>query len=137
MIATVVKTARSLIGKPFRHMGRGPTHYDCGGVVVAAYAAIGVTVHDIPVYGREPHKDGLRSTLQRTFGEPVADGARAGDVLLMCFVSEPHHLAIVADHPSGIGLSMIHAYGSVGRVVEHRIDSMWAARILEVYRWHA
>lgn len=136
-MSSVIAAARALIGKPFRHMGRGPTHYDCGGVIVAAYAAIGVVVHDIQVYGREPHMDGLRSTLQRTFGEPVTDGARAGDVLLMRFLREPHHLALVADHPSGIGLSMIHADGSVGRVVEHRIDSMWAARILEVYRWLA
>ena len=138
MIAsTIVQAARQLIGKPFRHRGRGPVYYDCGGVVAHACIAAGIVPHDIALYGREPHNDGLRSAMVATFGDPVdAATMRAGDVLLMRFVEHPHHLAIVGDHPAG-GLSMIHADGSVGRVVEHRIDSMWAGRIIEVYRWHA
>lgn len=131
--------ARELIGKPFRHRGRGPTHYDCAGVIVHAYARAGVLLRDLAYYGREPARDGLREAVRANFGDPLPIGAmvQPGDVMLMRFNREPHHLAIIGDARKGIGLTMIHSYGEVGRVVEHNIDAMWADRVLEVYRWRA
>jgi uncharacterized protein YijF (DUF1287 family) len=59
-----------------------------------------------------------------------------GDVVWMRFEKEPQHLGIVGDYVHG-GLSLIHAYNGAGvnRVVEHRLDDTWRARIVAAWRY--
>ena len=128
------QAARAYIGRPFRHRARGPKYFDCAGLAIRASLDCGYLVpFDLAVYGREPHKDGLREAVQKNMGQPVTDGPLVGDVLLMRFDADPHHIAIVGDHPQG--LSLIHAYAAAERVVEHFMDARWRSRIVEVYRW--
>jgi hypothetical protein len=47
----------------------------------------------------------------------------------MRFGNEPQHLAVFE------GDNVIHAYESIGRVVEHRLDDKWRKRIVRVYRF--
>jgi cell wall-associated NlpC family hydrolase len=54
---------------------------------------------------------------------------QAGDVLMMRFTGEPQHVGIYT------GDTLIHAYESVGKVVEHRMDDKWLRRIVRVYRF--
>lgn len=107
---------------------------DCAGVVVCSFLSLGRPVVDKRVYGREPHKDGLRDVVRSNRLELVKGPWLPGDVALMKFVREPHHLGIFGDYSHG-GLSLIHSYAEVGRVVEHRLDDVWAGRVLEVYRY--
>ena len=59
--------------------------------------------------------------------------ARPGDVVLLAWRRlMPAHAAILGDGPNG--LSLIHADGQVGRVVEHRLDREWWGRIVCAYR---
>lgn len=134
-MSALVVAARKYLGVPFRHRGRTPRGLDCAGLVWLAYADCGVTLPDVRVYGREPHRDGLRDAVRRALGDPLPEGAdlHPGDVLLMRFEVEPHHIALVGDYAHG-GESLIHSFGDVGRVVEHRLDAFWRGRILEVYR---
>lgn len=90
-------------------------------------------MQDLKYYGREPHKDGLRQIVQLNLGQPVNDEMRAGDVCLMKFSTQPHHIALIGDYPYG-GFSLIHCDGNEGKVVEHRLDSVWKSRIVERYR---
>jgi uncharacterized protein YijF (DUF1287 family) len=76
----------------------------------------------------------LREAVQRNLGAPLAGEWQPGDIALMRFVREPHHVGIIGDYAHG-GLSLIHCYGEVGKVVEHRLNETWRGRILEVYRW--
>lgn len=132
-MSPLVDAARSYLGVPFRHRGRTSAGLDCAGLLVVAYRDLGIELPDIRIYGREPHKNGLVRAVEDGFGQPLGRAPEPGDVLLMRFEREPHHLGIVGDYIHG-GLSLIHAYGAAGRVVEHRLDAAWRARIVAVYR---
>lgn len=130
--ADIVAAARELIDTPFRHQGRAPgVGLDCAGVFVLVCRAFGLPVEDEPAYGRNPYKGLLEKCVARQpfMTKVPKDEAREGDILLMRFDGEPQHIAIHA------GETMIHSYEHVGRVVEHRISSMWRARIVHVYRF--
>lgn len=130
--ADIVAAARELIDTPFRHQGRAPgVGLDCAGVFVLVCRAFALPVEDEPAYGRNPYKGLLEQCIERQpfLAKVPKDEAREGDILLMKFEGEPQHIAIHA------GTTMIHSYERVGRVVEHRISSMWRARIVHVYRF--
>ena len=56
-----------------------------------------------------------------------------GDVVLLAWRRlMPAHAAILGDGADG--LSLIHADGHAGRVVEHRLDREWWGRIVCAYR---
>ncbi len=141
-MSALVESTRKYIGTPFRHRGRSSKSLDCAGLIIHAAADIGVDFQDIKHYGREPFNDGLVDAASKNLGRPLATGPLPanllipGDILLVRFDTQPHHIALVADHPLG-GLSMIHASADVsqqGKVVEHRLDEMWIRRITHVFR---
>lgn len=137
-----VANSRTYIGTPFRHRGRTRNGLDCVGLAVRVLMDMDKIVIDKKVYGPEPSKDGLRDYIEQNIGSPVATKEdidngfqlELGDILLMKFTLEPHHVAIVSDYIYG-GDAMIHAYAAVERVVEHRLDDVWRDRILGVYRF--
>ena len=126
----IIAAARACIGTPFRHQGRIPgVALDCAGLIVAVAESVGADYIDHPGYGRNPANGLLESVLdEQPFLERVFD-RQPGDVLLMRFSGEPQHLAICA------GDTLIHSYEAVGRVCEHRLASVWAARIVRTYRF--
>lgn len=136
MSPPLVVAARRYIGAPFRHRGRGPHYYDCAGLLLRSFKAIGAPMQDLKHYGREPFRDGLREIVRLNLGLPIPREQMApGDVVLMHWHTHPHHLALIGDYVHG-GLSLIHTHDSVGRVEEVRLDATLAKQITEVYRWH-
>ncbi len=128
----ILNHARQCLGTPFRHQGRMVGFgLDCAGVAIHVARQIGVGHLDVSGYGRTPADGQLERSLDaQPCLERVALGHRqAGDLLLMRFASDPQHLAICA------GETIIHAYEHVGQCCEHRLSSMWAARIVRVYRF--
>jgi cell wall-associated NlpC family hydrolase len=125
-MSKVVQAARRFLGVPYHHQGRSEHGMDCAGLVVAAYAGCGVALVDLPAYGREPWRDGLRSCVEENF-RLVDRERQPGDILLLRVRREPQHLAIVTDR------GMIHSYASVGKVVETNLDAFWRDRIVGVY----
>lgn len=131
-----VDILKSYINTPFRHRGRDKEGFDCAGIVISAFNEMGFTTEDLRIYGREPHRDGLKEVTEKNLGEEMPftrHSLMKGDILLMKFKEEPQHVAVVSDHMHG-GLSIIHCYGSVGYVVEHRLDDVWFERIKHAYR---
>ena len=126
----ILIAARSFLGTPFRHQGRIPgLALDCAGLVVSVAKEIGADYIDRPGYSRNPSGGLLESALDdQPCLERVTD-RQPGDVLLMRFSGEPQHLAIFT------GENIIHSYESVGKVCEHRLSDVWAARIVRVYRF--
>lgn len=126
--ADVVAAARAWLGTPFRHQGRlRGRGCDCAGLLIGVAHDLGLSDFDFTAYGHLPHADTLRRLCDAHMRPiPIAD-ARPGDVLLMRWVDEPQHLAIVTD------IGVIHAYASARKVTEHGMDDAWRRRIVAAY----
>ena len=130
----LLSAARQCLGTPFRHQGRLIGFgLDCAGVAIHVARQIGAGHLDVSGYGRSPASGQLERSLdgqpclERI--EPIED-RQPGDLLLMRMAREPQHLAILTDPQT-----IIHAYESVGRCCEHRMDSAWISRIVGIYRF--
>lgn len=59
---------------------------------------------------------------------------QAGDVAVLAFVKEPHHMGIVGDDPI-YGLSLIHSDGMAAKcVIEQGMDERLLKKIVAVFR---
>lgn len=136
--------ARTYLGTRYKHRGRSRKGIDCAGLPWCCYADLGVELPDLRLYGREPHQDGMMTAVRAALGEPVWQGSKGScprsalmpdDVVVLAFVQEPHHMAIIGKDAM-YGLSMIHADGTLGtsRVVEHGIEPQHLAMICAVFR---
>ena len=129
----VIGVARSVIGTPFLHQGRSLRGMDCVGLLIHVAEQFGAPYIDVAGYGRRPTAE----TLEQAFDANVESGnlirvalgsQQIGDFLMMRFTRHPQHLAIFA------GENIIHSYEAVGKVCEHRLDALWASRVVRVYR---
>lgn len=131
-MSALVLAARRYLGVRFVHRGRLPHKLDCVGLVRISYLDCGVELEDFTLYGRDPDISKFQPAMERNLGPPIRPPMRVADVVAMRTLRHPHHLAIVTDHPDGLGL--IHASGEHGRVVEHRLDPSYLRRITHIYR---
>lgn len=134
----LVEAARSYIGVRYRHRGRSRVGIDCAGLMVLAYRDCGVQTSNFVLYGREPIKDGLVEHTTLSLGQPLPlhTPLQEGDIVILRFDKEPHHMGMIALGNYG-GLTahnIIHADGHVGRVVEVRLDTATAKRITHIFR---
>lgn len=128
------QAARKYLGCAFKHQGRSREGMDCVGLVVMSLADCGRQVADVTSYGRDPHNGLLERNLSATFGPAISmDQMRPGDIVAIDFAGAVRHVAIIGVYEFG-GLSLIHTDESVGRVVEHRLDSKWLSRIKGIFR---
>jgi cell wall-associated NlpC family hydrolase len=117
---------------PFRHQGRAPTgKTDCAGVICHVAARNNVPHDDQSDYPRMPGGSRLEAALdgQDYLVRVPVSQIQAGDVLLMKFTGDPQHLGLFT------GENIIHAYESVGKVVEHGLTAEWKRRIVRAYRF--
>ena len=150
-MSELVAAARRHVGLRFRHRGRkteGPGKgVDCAGLVVCAYRDCGVELKDFELYEAEPaqHGPGLTERVREAMGPEVAvgpvslDQLQLGDVLVIRFVREPHHVAIVGDYYKPGHFSIIHAdafpHDAIrGRVIEQRLAPATLALVTHVFR---
>lgn len=132
-MSALVTAARTYMGVRFRHRGRTRWGLDCAGLVWCAYRDCGHELHDFLYYGREPFRNGLVEHVSQALGEPINEPLQPGDVVLMRYDVNPHHVALIGNHPLG-QLSMIHTSGEVGRVTEHDLSERWRGRITHAFR---
>jgi cell wall-associated NlpC family hydrolase len=123
----IISAARAYLGVRYHHQGRNRAGLDCAGLLVCVARDLGIsTAGDWEGYSRTPDGASLKATLDASAVIPVAD-YQPGDVLLMRFDKQPQHIAIVTDK------GIIHSYLAARRVVEHRLDAEWRARIVAAY----
>lgn len=139
--ADVIAEAREWVGTPYVHQaylkGVGA---DCVGLIIGVGLAAGVTDwtperhKPFSRYARTPHPERMRKAIS-TFLLPVERGAqRLGDVAWLEWRENlPMHLAILAELDER--LTLIHAAGDIGRVVEHDLDALWESRINSWWRY--
>ena len=128
--ADIIAAARECIGTPFQHQGRiCGLALDCAGVILHVARRLGLESVEPAGYARSPSNGALEAAADaQPYFERVFD-KQPGDVLMMRFTGEPQHVGIFT------GENIIHGYESIGKVVEHRLDHRWEARIVRVYRF--
>jgi NlpC/P60 family putative phage cell wall peptidase len=136
--ADVVNEARSWMGTRFHHQGdlKG-VGCDCIGLLVGVSYQLGIvdarSGHRggrFEGYGGDPDPVILLQACDAYLDPIRIFDAVAGDILLMRFVTEPQHFAIISnDSPRRI----IHAYLSARRVVENDVDEVWGSRVVRAY----
>lgn len=126
--SSIIAAAESYLGTRWHHQGRSRAGVDCIGLLVCVARDLGMTVNDSTGYSRQPDGRQLRAAVEAHLVQ-VAEPQPA-DVLLMRFEREPQHVALMAD-----GGDIIHAYAGARKVVRHRLDELWAGRIVAVYRF--
>ena len=125
---STIDVARSYMGTPWKHGGSSRNGVDCFGLVLCVARDLGLPAPDL-VYS--PLPDLYLFDFLPRFCRRVAE-PQAGGLVRMTVAGRPQHLAIVGEHPSG-GLSLIHAYMPLSRVVEHRLDDRWRRRIVSAW----
>lgn len=134
--ADVVAEARRWLGTPYQHQGRvRGAGVDCAGLVIGVARALGIVAPDFDIqgYARQPDGHSLAEHCAACMAPIAPADALPGDVASIAFQGHEMHLAILADYAHG-GLSIIHALLRARRVVEHRLDAAWHARIVGWYR---
>lgn len=127
----IVDKARELIGTPYRHQGRSRFGVDCVGFVVVILEHFGRLPVELAQtnYGRLPRAELIEKT--RKYCEPL-ERPEPGALLLIRWPGErnPGHTAIYTGED---GL-MIHAYGTLQKVVEHGYRGAWVRQTDSVWR---
>jgi len=114
----VVQEARAWLGVPFMHQGRTRHGIDCVGLPIVICQSLGIIPRNFGLndYGRTPSGELERRLLEYcTRIERPAPGA----LIVIAWTRLAAHVAFCT------GDSMIHAYESVGRVIEHGYRGRW------------
>lgn len=126
--AAVVAQAHEWVGVRYLHQGRTRFGCDCLGFIAALMGELGEPrlLEWLPInYGREPQSLLIENVTAHTTPEVLQPAAL---ILIQWPLTEfASHAAIYT------GVSMIHAYESVGRVVEHGYREPWIARTAGVW----
>lgn len=128
MRAGFVEAARKMVGTPFAHQGRQPdVGLDCVGLIFCSAWSAGLDLENVNGYGRAPDGQWVRTVLAE-YCDEIAE-PESGDIVLFAIQrGHSQHCGIVD------GPHVIHAYGSKGRVVRHRLEGAWSRRVDSYWR---
>jgi cell wall-associated NlpC family hydrolase len=114
----VIDEARAWVGVPFRHQGRDGSGIDCVGLPIVVGQRLGFFAPDFEVarYGRLPTGELIERVQQHCV--PLAR-ALPGSLVVIAWTKIAAHVAICT------GETLVHAYESVGRVIEHGYRGRW------------
>jgi NlpC/P60 family putative phage cell wall peptidase len=137
----VVDAARGWRGTRYQHQARlRGRAVDCIGLIIGVAQELGLLPPGFDPaafanYGREPDPAILLGACDQFLDRIARAQAGPGDILVLRFAgagsypTPPQHFALVTEPGY-----MVHAYAAARRVVEHRIDAAWEARIVRCYR---
>ena len=129
----IVAEARTYLGTPYHHIGRlKGVGVDCIGLVTGVAQALGITYYDLLTYSRRPDGVTLMREFEKNLIKVTKEEGRAGDIGAFWFVGKaklPCHAGIFTDH------GLLHTYTNSGKVVEHVVNTFWAERTVQVFRF--
>jgi len=128
----IEREARTWLGTPYRHQARVKgVGVDCAGVPEMTLLALGFAPDYVPQrdYARDPNSGRMRKLLdQYLISVPKAE-MQQGDIGWFAWANEPQHLGVITSRGT-----VIHSYGSVGKVVEVGLVGSLLRRMRRVYR---
>jgi len=130
-----LQVAQDAIGTPFLHQGRvAGLGLDCAGLYVHICRELGLLHIDAKGYPRNPYDGQLERQLDSQPCLERVSEAAPGDILAMRISKQPQHIGIHAGYMDGHPY-IIHTSEEHGGTVMHRIDELWRARIMRIYRF--
>lgn len=128
----IVQAARSYIDVPFMHQGRSRHGIDCAGLLTCV--AYDLEIKDVRVtdYGRLPDPDRARSIIEAHMDPVPFAQLQPGDVLSFVIVQDVQHYGLVVSMEP---VRFVHAYQTVGKVVEQSMFGPWLRRLRRCYRF--
>lgn len=137
----IVSLARSWLGTTWQHQAclKGVA-CDCIGLVVGVAKELGLpealawlSDAEFRGYSPLPNVDKLQRACAKYLERIPVNAMELGDIPLMTFAKEPMHFGIISQvYPRWL---MVHAYATIGYVVENGIDAKWQRRIVGAYRY--
>jgi cell wall-associated NlpC family hydrolase len=120
---------------PFHHQGRlkGVNGgIDCAGLIVCVARELLIPHSDLRGYRRIPDGVSLRKVIEdNTAKKKTLADALPGDILLMKFVNEPQHVALLLPNNE-----IIHSLNEgEHKVTIHQFDEYWRSKVLAVYEY--
>ena len=122
----IVAAARSWIGTPYRHQGRGRAGLDCVGLLVEVANDMRHPVDAPTAYSNQPQGWQLTKPCDDQLWKPKRqDKLIPGDLAVFTgwSPSEPQHFAFVGEGARGI--SIIHSFSKFDRVLEQPWNKFW------------
>jgi cell wall-associated NlpC family hydrolase len=116
-----------LLGKPFSAGARGPSSYDCVGIVLTIAARLGKQVPDYASSEAELHSQ-LSVAGSELADCPQVKTPAPGCVVLFQITPGQHHMGIMVD-----AYRMIHCADPAGVVIESIMSPLWKRRVLGFY----
>jgi NlpC/P60 family putative phage cell wall peptidase len=138
MRQSVVTTARSWIGTPWRHRGRARHNVqfgggvDCAGLIIEVGNGLGLFNERIAFqfYSRLPSGSFVRQACEAYLVPKPLKDKLPGDILLLNIHNEARHLAIYSDSNT-----IIHAYALNKEVTEQHLDEVWQQRLVAAFAY--
>jgi cell wall-associated NlpC family hydrolase len=122
----IITESRTYIGVPWVHQGRSRDGVDCLGLAILVAQSVRGYQFDMRDYAAQASDETMQEMCAKHM-EP-ADLA-PGNVVVIRFQNQ-RHMGIIGDYPIEGQISLIHANSKVGKVVEHRLDSVWRRLIM-------
>jgi NlpC/P60 family putative phage cell wall peptidase len=132
--AQVVECARSWLSTKWQHQAslKGVA-CDCAGLVAGVAREVFAMQTELPTYGHTPFRRTMEAVCRKYLTQIPAQDAAPGDIVLIAWDRDAHHMAIVSDLNGALGI--IHSYAQARKVVENRIDEKWRERIVAAFRF--
>ncbi|GJL55817.1 MAG: tail assembly protein [Nitrospirales bacterium] len=121
------------VGVPYAERGRGPTNYDCWGLVREIYrTGRGITLPSLDEC--ETIEAGMTEHILSRF-EPMSKPYQSQpyDIVVMRTLYDAHigHVGVVIDEQG----NMLHLHSCASSVIENVHASLFSRLIVGVYRW--
>lgn len=128
--AQIVQEALSWVGTRYAHQASAKgVGCDCIGLIGGVGLALGFEFAgqwaadpSVKGYGPVPNPSMLLAGVAKYLDPITVPDAGLGDVLLLRFVQEPHHFAIISSIDP---MRVVHAYVAARKVCETPIDGYW------------
>lgn len=129
----LVQEARSWVGHPWRHQGRGVRGIDCVGLVVRVAHGFGLSEYDATGYSRRATGVGFEKHFDDNMNRVNIMDVREGDVVIFADTTYPCHCAFYSEskgYPT-----IIHAHAMRRKVLEEPFTDEWRNKALMAFRF--